>query len=339
MFEIHSYTQVELQLFCFVTGAVSHGDFNGCKNSPCQNSGVCIRNKSDYTCQCSNSPQNGRLYGGPNCSDVLLGCEHHRCQNGARCSPVLSRGRHRYSCTCAEGYTGTRCEISTTFSFKRSGFLHIKTDLEDTVELLNTTLSFRTVQRTATLLHCVVDEFVLTLHLQNGRLRHSMQWGNSSKSDLVELFQDVADGRWHTVQVFLYGSMLGLDLRDPLCTAKTCHKEALVEMDLGSGSGPSSFTLVQSVFIGGTGNEQVNPDSYFLGCMRDVHIQAHLVVPEVKVGTMQFSMTLGCEESDGCEDDPCRNRGKCVGLGWRKHRCECHRPYEGKVCSEGKALL
>ncbi|KAK2860859.1 hypothetical protein Q7C36_005025 [Tachysurus vachellii] len=324
---------VWIVLFLFAD-AVSHKDFNACKNSPCQNAGVCIRNKDSYSCQCSNHSQNGQLYGGPNCTVVLQGCERNRCQNGAKCSPFLSSGRHRYRCICPEGYTGTRCEISTTFSFEKSGFLQIKTDLEDTLALLNTTLSFRTVQKTATLLRCEVEEYVLTLQLQNGRLRHSIQWDNHSRSNLVELFQDVADGHWHTVQLFFYGSVLGLDLHDPLCTGKTCHKEVLVELDLGSGSGQSSFTLVQSVYIGGTGNGQVNPESYFLGCMRDVYIQSHLVVPELKVRAEQFSMTLGCRESDGCENNPCRNRGKCLGLGWKKHNCECHRPYEGKVCSE-----
>ncbi|MCJ8731969.1 hypothetical protein PDJAM_G00205560 [Pangasius djambal] len=314
--------------------ALSHEDFDACKNSPCQNGGVCIRNKGNYTCQCSNSSQNGRLYGGPNCTVILQGCEHHRCQNGGTCSPFLRNSQHRYSCTCPEGYTGTRCEISTMFSFEKSGFLHIETALEDTLALLNITLSFRTVQKTATLLSCEVDEYVLKLQLQNGRLCYSMQGGNNNQSDLVDLFQDVADGHWHMVQVFLYRSVLGLDLRDPLCTAKTCHKEALVEMDLGSGSGQSSFTLIQSVYIGGTGNGQVNPDSYFLGCMRDVYIQSRPVVPELKVRAEQFGVTLGCRESDGCEDNPCKNRGKCIGLGWKKHKCECHRPYEGSVCSE-----
>lgn len=205
--------------------------------------------------------------------------------------------------------------------------------------LLNTTLSFRTVQKTGTLLHCKVDDYILTLQLQNGQLRHSIQWGNNSKSVLVDLFQDVADGHWHMVQVLSYGNVLGLHLLDPLCTAKTCYKEALVEMDLGSGSGQSSFTLIQSVYIGGTGNGQVNPDSYFLGCVRDVYIQSHPVVPEIKIRAEQFSVTLGCRESDGCEDNPCRNRGRCVSLGWKKHRCECHRPFEGNICSEGKSLF
>lgn len=202
--------------------------------------------------------------------------------------------------------------------------------------LLNTTLSFRTVQKTATLLHCEVDDYILMLQLQNGQLRYSMQRGNRA-SGLVDLFQDVTDGHWHTVRVFLYGTVLGLDLLDPLCSGKTCHKEALVEMDMGSGSGQSSFTLVQNVFIGGTGNLQTNSDSYFLGCLRDVYVQSLPVVTEIKIRAEQFSVTLGCRESDGCEDNPCRNRGKCVSLGWKKHKCECHRPYAGNNCSEGES--
>lgn len=223
------------------------------------------------------------------------------------------------------------------FSFEKSGFLHITRALEDTEVLLNATLSFRTVQKTATLLHCKVDDYVLTLQLRNGQLRHSMHQGNNSESIPVDLVRDVADGHWHMVQVLLYGSVLRLDLLDPLCTAKTCHKEALVELDLGSGAGRSSFALFQSVYVGGTGNGQVNPDSYFLGCMRDVYVQSLLVVPEFKIPE-QLGVTLGCRESDGCEDNPCRNRGRCFSLGWRKHKCECHRPYEGNICSEGESL-
>lgn len=204
--------------------------------------------------------------------------------------------------------------------------------------LLNTTVSFRTVQKTATLLHCEVDDYKLMLQLQNGRLRYSMQRGNK-KSDLVDLFQDVADGHWHTVQVFLYGSVLGLNLLDPFCTQKTCYKEVLVEMDLGSGSGQSSFPLIQNVFVGGTGNLQTKSESYFLGCLRDVYIQSHPVVTEIKIRAEQFSVTLGCRESDDCEDNPCRNRGKCVSLGWKKHKCECYRPYEGNICSEGESYF
>lgn len=329
---------VKFFFFYFVTDALSHEDFDACENNPCRNGGVCVRNGGDYTCQCSGRSQNGRLYGGPNCTVVLRGCERHQCRNGGTCSPFLSSGRHRHSCTCPEGYTGARCEISTTFSFEKRGSLHVKTALEDPLALLNATLSFRTVQKAATLLRCEVDDYVLTLQLQNGQLRHSVQWGNNRESGLVDLFQDVADGHWHTVQVFLHGSVLGLDLLDPLCTAATCHKEALVEMELGSGSGQSSATLIQSVYIGGTGIGQTNPDSYFLGCMRDVYIQSQPVVTELTIRAERSSVTLGCREGDGCEDNPCRNRGKCVGLGWKKHKCECHRPYEGNICSEGESL-
>ncbi|XP_046708600.1 protein crumbs homolog 1-like [Silurus meridionalis] len=311
--------------------ALSQEDFDACKHSPCQNGGVCIRNRGEYICRCSKSSQNSRLYGGPNCTVVLRGCEGHRCQNGATCSPFLSNSQHRYSCTCPQGYTGNSCEFSTTFSFEKRGFLHIKTTIEDAETFLNSTLSFRTVQRTAALLSCEVNEYVLTLQLQNGRLRHSVQWGNISH--LVELSQDVADGHWHMVQVYLYRNVLGLHLHDPLCSVKTCHKEALVEMDLGSGSGQFSFTLIQNVYIGGTENS-VNLDSSFLGCMRDVYIQSNPVFPELKVRAEELKVALGCRESDGCEDNPCRNRGRCVSLGWKKHKCECHRPYEGSVCSE-----
>ncbi|CAG5896996.1 unnamed protein product [Menidia menidia] len=74
----------------------------------------------------------------------------------------------------------------------------------------------------------------------------------------------------------------------------------------------------------------------FLGCFRDVFVDSHLVLPAAAPedsGT-QANVTLGCSDRDKCDDGPCQNRGRCVSLGWRRHRCECHRPYEGNNCEE-----
>ncbi|KAL7879418.1 hypothetical protein SRHO_G00016720 [Serrasalmus rhombeus] len=317
-----------------------------CDSKPCQNDGVCVRLGGDYRCQCSNEPQDGHIYSGQNCTVALLGCERHRCQNGATCSPYLSNGHHRYRCSCPEGFAGTRCQTSTTFSFDRSGFLHIQNPIEDTSVTLNVTLSFRTVQSMATLLRCQVDEQFLSLELRDGRLRHTLQVQDVQLA-LLELSRDVSDGRWHTVHAFLHSSgLLGVSLLHPSCSPETCHKEVLVET-VESNSLPemgSGLAEVQNLYIGGRGGQQQTPHAgdelavehgaatFFLGCMRDVRLRSRMVVPGS--GVRQVNVSLGCSERDACLDGPCQNRGRCISLGWRKHTCECHRPYEGDDCSQ-----
>ncbi|XP_022533491.2 protein crumbs homolog 1 [Astyanax mexicanus] len=328
-------------------GALSEETAEVCDSSPCQNGGVCVGLGDGYRCECVDQPRDGLLYGGENCAVLLLGCERHRCQNGAACSPYLNNGRHRYQCSCPVGFTGTRCQTSTTFSFEHRGFLHIQSPVQDTTLTLNLTLSFRTVQSTATLLQCQVSEQYLTLELRDGRLRLTLQQVQDIHSVLVELLLDVSDGLWHTVHAYLNtDGLLGVSLLDPSCTLETCHKVALVEgsesnslPELGSG-----LQEIQSVFIGGTGEHQQDiysiedvtveggPGSYFLGCMRDVRLHSRTVVPGS--GLNQVNLSLGCSERDTCQDVPCLNRGRCISLGWRKHTCECHRPYEGDDCSE-----
>uniref|UniRef100_A0A4W4GEG4 EGF-like domain-containing protein n=1 Tax=Electrophorus electricus TaxID=8005 RepID=A0A4W4GEG4_ELEEL len=76
--------------------------------------------------------------------------------------------------------------------------------------------------------------------------------------------------------------------------------------------------------------------SYFLGCIRDVHIQAQLMVPGSGSAwpVKQVNVSVGCNKTDECEGSPCWNRGRCISLGWKNHTCECHRPYEGYDCLE-----
>uniref|UniRef100_A0A3Q1G3M2 Crumbs cell polarity complex component 1 n=1 Tax=Acanthochromis polyacanthus TaxID=80966 RepID=A0A3Q1G3M2_9TELE len=78
-----------------------------------------------------------------------------------------------------------------------------------------------------------------------------------------------------------------------------------------------------------------NPPT-FLGCFRDVFVDSHLVLP-VKApqeSGVQANITVGCSDKDKCIESPCQNRGRCVSQGWRRHMCECHRPYEGNNCAE-----
>lgn len=318
---------------CFFSAS---GVSSGCETNPCMNGGVCVNQDGQFKCQCSQESYNGHLYGGPNCMVVLLGCERHWCPNGATCHPYLDKGRHRYSCICPEGLTGTKCQTSTTFSFEESGFIQVQTILTNALEPLNVTLSFRTLQEVATLLQCQVEDQLLTLELVDGKLRHTLQRAQDTESILLELPARVSDGRWHTAKASLHNSMFGLSLRDPTCPGDTCDMEVRIDQaEPELGSGLSELTVIQNLYIGGRGEQGAG--SSFLGCMRDVWLDSRIVVPGLgpRAPIKQFNVKQDCGDWDQCKENPCQNRGRCVKTGWRSFSCECHRPYEGKDCLEG----
>ncbi len=304
------------------------------------NGGVCEIQDGQHKCDCSQTSYNGHLYGGPYCTVVLLGCERHWCQNGASCYPYLDKGRHRYSCICPEGFTGTKCQTSTTFSFEERGFMLVQTNLTDALDPLNVTLSFRTLQATAVLLQCRVEDQPLTLELVDGRLRQSLQRAMKAESVLLELPLIVSDGHWHTVKASLRNNMLGLRLTDPSCLQDACHMEVQIDQaESELGSGLSELTVTQNLYIGGRGEEETA--SGFLGCMRDVWLDSRVVVPGLGPMTpaKQLNVKQGCSDWERCKENPCQNRGRCVKTGWRSFSCECHRPYEGEHCFDGKIAL
>ncbi|KAA0718862.1 Protein crumbs -like protein 1 [Triplophysa tibetana] len=320
---------------CFfsASGANSEDNNNGCDINPCMNNGVCENEEGNIKCHCSQERQNGHLYGGPYCTILLLGCERQWCQNGAKCSPYLDNGRHRYCCICPEGFIGTKCQTSTTFSFEQNGFMQVRTFLTNVFEPLNVTLSFRTLQAKAMLLQCHVDDQLLTLELVDGRLRHTFQRGQEMEMILLELPFMVTDGQWHTVKASLHDSTLGLSLEDLSCTGGTCNMELQIDKaESELGSGVSGLTVIPNIYIGGTAEQHTA--SNFLGCMRDVWLNSHVVMPGSgpQAPFKQFNVVQDCTDGDPCRQNPCHNRGRCVKTGWRSFICQCYRPYEGEHC-------
>ena len=310
---------------------------------PCQNEGSCESLEGNYTCHCSRESQNGQLYGGVNCTEPLVGCRGHRCQNGGTCSPYLVNGRHRYTCACPQGFTGPKCRTPTTFSFETDGYLHVELSLTNTDASLNITLSFRTDQTAGTLLQRHIEDLLLTVELMEGQLRHTMQRAQEPGEVLQEVVVEgmVADGRWHKLEALLQGGMLGLTLDcvegDCPSTETTAQSPAgSSSSELGSGY-PEPNVVPQSLFIGGTRGDGA---THFIGCIQDFHVESKLVVPGVGLAAKaeQVNVTMGCSDRDKCDDGPCQNRGRCISQGWMRYSCECHRPYEGDHCQEGKIL-
>lgn len=273
---------------------------------------------------------------------VLVGCKGHECQNDATCLPFLSGGRHGYGCLCPAGFTGSRCQTSTTFSFEQRGRLLLQTPLLDAEAASNITLSFRTVLPDAVLFQRGSGGPLLSLEVRGGRLRLSLsvRGGGASQGQqqgytqlgALELPRNVTDGQWHGVQALLGEGLLVLTLLDSDCEdtgSPDC--EGTIQVD----SGPLGSAL-QHTLIGAAVESGGPAVPSFIGCLRDLFVDSQLMVPEDWLSSSAVNVTPGCRYHDRCQDGPCENHGQCVNL-WQAYQCRCPRPYRGQNCSEGKA--
>ncbi|KAJ8357230.1 hypothetical protein SKAU_G00200240 [Synaphobranchus kaupii] len=323
-------------------GAFCEEDVNECDLNPCQNGASCENYPGGYTCHCLRQSQDGRLYGGRNCTVGLRGCEGHACRNGAACLPSLTDGEHSYHCACPPGFTGPDCQTSTTFSFETGGHLLLQSSATGPEASWNVTLSFRTTVADTTLLLRRAGQSVFRLELAGGRprLRVLAEGGPSPRPEVP---CNVSDGEWHTVEVAFRGGALGLRLLDDSC-GEEGERTVAVERESpreGSGLGAGPPPTFHTVLIGGVGEEASEtrwaggPLPLFVGCLRDVHVDSRPVVPGDWLSGTPVNVTPGCSVRDRCEDSPCQNRGRCVSQ-WMSYQCECYRPFEGPDCLEGK---
>ncbi|XP_072169503.1 uncharacterized protein [Diadema setosum] len=94
---------------------------NPCNSFPCANGGECLTLDSQfYTCLCRDG------YAGINCQQMTAAvpgfdsCNANPCQNGATCynsyhsnDPTPTMYTPQYYCMCAQGFTGTNCQLPT----------------------------------------------------------------------------------------------------------------------------------------------------------------------------------------------------------------------------------
>ncbi|XP_074506753.1 protein crumbs homolog 1-like [Sebastes fasciatus] len=331
-------------LWMLYAGTFSEEDINGCDQQPCQNGGLCETHNGGFRCLCSQQSQNGRLYGGENCTTALSGCDDNQCENGGICSPLLVNDQHAYTCICLAGFVGPRCQTFTVFSFESRGYMYVETRLLDPEAPLNVTFSFRTARPVGTLLQRRVDDLLLSIELMDGRLCLRSLRGQGSSTLVQELPKYLSNNKWYTVEASLGGVVSLIRL---LCTEGGCTRDSRGEVQLleQASALPEPGTVRQSLFIGavggnwGSGRAAVEAADYlpaFLGCFRDVFVDSLLVLPAVvpEDSDAQENITEGCSDKDKCDDSPCQNRGRCVSQGWRSYTCECHRPYEGNNCAD-----
>uniref|UniRef100_A0A3P8TB23 Crumbs cell polarity complex component 2b n=1 Tax=Amphiprion percula TaxID=161767 RepID=A0A3P8TB23_AMPPE len=319
------------------TGVHCEVDIDECDSRPCQNGATCEDAANSYWCHCSPPEPGQEPWGGRDCDVRLVGCQQHQCQHQAGCVPILTDyGVHSYTCLCPPGWTGERCNTSTTFSFSSEGYIHLqlpvlknktKQEMDDYNQGLHMQLRFRSTLPNMVLYYRGTLERFFSLELAEGSLQAKVKSGKVLQAIYAG---PVNDGEWHQVTVTM-DERLVLTVKGPGCEegcqVKNEGHNHLIFLQ------PSSF---QQLYVGGAPQEYLSNLSSrngFLGCMEDLQVDRKLLLPQDLIREENKGLELGCTKKDWCEDDPCMQHGQCVDM-WVHASCQCHRPYYGQHCEK-----
>uniref|UniRef100_A0A3Q1HY86 Uncharacterized protein n=1 Tax=Anabas testudineus TaxID=64144 RepID=A0A3Q1HY86_ANATE len=312
-------------------------DIDECDSNPCWNGATCEDAANSYRCHCPVPEPGQEPWGGPNCDVRLVGCQQHKCQHKAGCVPMLTKdGEHGYTCLCPPGWTGERCNTSTTFSFNSEGYVHMhlpvsknrtRQETDAYYHRLHMQLRFRSTLPDMVLFYRGNMEHFVSLELVNGSLQARVKSGK-----VVQAIFPVAvnDGGWHQVTVTmderLVLTVTGLGCEEG-CQVKNEGHNHLLFLHL------SSF---QQLYVGGAAQQYLGHMSSrrgFIGCMEDLLVDNKLLLPQDLIREENQGLELGCTKKDWCQDDPCMQHGQCVDM-WIQASCQCHRPYYGENCEK-----
>ncbi|XP_067330754.1 protein crumbs homolog 1-like [Channa argus] len=303
------------QLINVVEGCVSR---NVCAVNPCLNGGMCYAMWDDFICTC---PPNTA---GQRCEEVKW-CELSPCPATAVCQPHSQ---------------GFECFSNVTFR-SESNILHYRSNGKVKRSLTNVSLSFRTRQSAATLLHGQKDSDYLTVSLLDSHLVIELQSGDAKVSPKMTIQSQcsVSDGEWHTLELSLENQMLPSSrwvmAVDGSKNKLTMSRTAVKDLNfLKEGA---------DIFLGGLSLESgIN----FSGCLGSVKIGG-LLLPfyldtELKLPRPQeeqfarissFAPQYGCWGASVCKSNPCQNEGVCEDL-FDLHHCICPSEWTGPLCQE-----
>lgn len=316
-------------------------DINECDSDPCQNGATCEDAANSYRCHCPVLEPGREPWGGQDCDVTLVGCRQHQCQHDAGCVPILTQnGEHAYTCLCPAGWAGDRCNTSTTFSFNSEGYVHMqlpvfknktKRNAEDYNHILHMQLRFRSTLPDMVLYYRGTKESFVSLELVKGSLQAKVKSGKL----LQVIFPGrVNDGEWREITVTM-DVRLVLAIKGPGCEQGCQVRNEIQNYLIFLQS--SSF---RQLYIGGTPQEytdNLSSGKAFIGCMEDFQVDHNLLLPQDLIREDNMGLELGCAKQDWCDDDPCMQRGQCVDM-WIHASCQCHRPYYGELCKEGRSV-
>nr|XP_035112904.2 protein crumbs homolog 2 isoform X2 [Callithrix jacchus] len=291
-------------------GPTCQEDVDECLSDPCLHGGTCSDTVAGYICWCPEP------WGGRDCSVQLTGCQNHTCPLAATCIPIFESGVHSYVCNCPPGTHGPFCSQNTTFSVMAGSLIQASVPAGGPLGLA---LRFRTTLPTGTLATRNDTKESLELALVKATLQATL-WSHGT-TVLVLRLPDLAlnDGHWHQVEVALRPGTLELRLWHESCPARLCVASGPVAL-----APTASATLLPArISFARLG------DMAFAGCLQDVHVDGHLLLPE----DLGENVLLGCKRQEQCQPLPCVHGGACVDL-WTHFHCDCPRPYRGLTCAD-----
>src|ERR1700722_12373673 len=108
-------------------------------------------------------------------------------------------GSSDYICKCRPGYTGKRCEMLASISFREGSYLELEP--LKTIPDVNLTLKFVTKKESGVVLYWGEGQH-LAVELFKGRIRISLDVGNYPVSTMFS-YEMVSDGRYHHLEFLL----------------------------------------------------------------------------------------------------------------------------------------
>lgn len=219
-----------------------------------------------------------------------------------------------------------------------SGVLPYRSNGRIQRRLHSVSLSFRTRQPNATLLHAHNDSDHLTVSLLDSHLVMELRAGTDEVT--LRSRSPLSDGEWHSVELRL--------------EKQTLHTSSWVmaadgDEEKRSASATSAGELDflkrgADIFLGGV---SLDAGATFSGCLGPVelgglplpfHHDTELKLPRPQEETFTLlnshaAPRRGCWGAIVCAPDPCRNKGVCEDL-FDLHRCSCTSEWTGPLCQE-----
>ncbi|KAM3604469.1 uncharacterized protein V6R79_011456 [Siganus canaliculatus] len=292
---------------------------DACAVKPCLNGGVCYSMWDDFICNC---PPNTA---GRRCEEVKW-CELSPCPTTA---------------VCQAGPQGFDCLSNVTFRAE-SGLLLYRSNGKIKRSLSSVSLSVRTRQSAATLLHAQKDLDFLTVSILDSHVVMQLQVGSDQNSGKVMLQSQgpISDGEWHTVELSMENQTLATSRwimmvdgdKEEISASRTTagHLDFLkegVDIVLGGQSldaGASVSGCLGPVQIGGL----------LLPFHHDTELKLPRPQEEQFVRTNSgVSPQYGCWGAATCTPNPCENEGVCRDL-FDLHHCTCPPEWTGPLCQD-----
>uniref|UniRef100_A0A8C5PPG5 Uncharacterized protein n=1 Tax=Leptobrachium leishanense TaxID=445787 RepID=A0A8C5PPG5_9ANUR len=267
------------------------------------------------------------------------------CLNGGTCTDTGPE----YRCECPVGFNGPDCQ-QTTHTFMGHGYAWFppmtlcyesRISLDFLTEVSDGLLLFSGPM--AASVHARLEDFI-AIELQNGSPALIINHGSGTLFLQISTKQNVADRRWHTIQITSNGKKVKMSIDQ-------CSGEVVNEGLRGtpgdrssceiSGETPGSkrfLDVYHPLQLGGVKNPlpKLLPEinfTGFIGCIRNLRVDSK--VYDLEQPLESLNSAPGCTMTDDmCRvsgSPPCGGHGICTS-NLNSVKCDCHPGYSGENC-------